>query len=120
MASARPPARDEWVLSALADRLTADQARELRGAAAPSLWEAVLERKWLADEEIAEAVAARYRLKRNDLFSIDPRARDFLPEGLARKYQVIPLAVTDSAVDIATADPLDLDAERAIAFALGR
>ncbi|MFM8567005.1 MAG: response regulator [Gemmatimonadota bacterium] len=112
MASARPPTRDEWVLGALADGLTADQARELRAAAAPSLWEAVLERKWLADEEIAEAVAARYRLKRNDLFSLDPRAKDFLPEGLARKYQVIPLAVTDSAVDIATADPLDLKLPR--------
>jgi type II secretory ATPase GspE/PulE/Tfp pilus assembly ATPase PilB-like protein/ActR/RegA family two-component response regulator len=120
MASARQPVRDEWVLGALADRLTPDQASELRDAAAPSLWEAVLERKWLADEEIAEAVAARYRLKRTDLVDIDPRAKDFLPEGLARKYQVVPLAVTDSAVDIATADPLDLDAERAIAFALGR
>jgi type II secretory ATPase GspE/PulE/Tfp pilus assembly ATPase PilB-like protein/ActR/RegA family two-component response regulator len=120
MASARQPVRDEWVLGALADRLTPDQASELRAAAVPSLWEAVLERKWLADEEIAEAVAARYRLKRTDLVDIDPRAKDFLPEGLARKYQVVPLAVTDSAVDIATADPLDLDAERAIAFALGR
>ena len=120
MASARQPVRDEWVLGALADRLTTDQASELRAAAVPSLWEAVLERKWLADDEIAEAVAARYRLKRTDLIDIDPRAKDFLPEGLARKYQVVPLAVTDSAVDIATADPLDLDAERAIAFALGR
>jgi len=120
MASARQPVRDEWVLGALADRLTTDQASELRAAAVPSLWEAVLERKWLADDEIAEAVAARYRLKRTDLIDIDPRAKDFLPEGLARKYQVVPLAVTDSAVDIATADPLDLDAERAIAFALRR
>lgn len=102
MASARPPARDEWVLGALADRLTADQAGELRAAAAPSLWEAVLERKWLADEEIAEAVAVRYRVKRNNLFGIDPRAKDFLPEGLARRYQVIPLAITDSVIDIAT------------------
>ncbi|MDQ8148757.1 MAG: type II/IV secretion system protein [Gemmatimonadota bacterium] len=85
-----------------------------------SVWEAVLERKWLADEEVADAVAARYRLKRTTLTDVDPRAKDFLPEGLARKYQVVPLAVTDSAVDIGTADPLDLDAERAIAFALGR
>ena len=120
MESERQPTRDEWVLGALADRLTSEQQAELRAAGVVSVWEAVLERKWLADPEIAEAVAARYRLRRADLTVLDPRAKDFLPEGLARKYQVVPLAVTDSAVDIATADPLDLDAERAIAFALGR
>jgi len=120
MASGGQAARDEWVLGALADRLTPEELQALRAAEVPSIWEALLERRWFTDGEIADAVAARYRLKRADLTAIDPRAKDFLPEGLARKYLVLAITVSDSTVDLATADPLDLDCERAIAFALGR
>ncbi len=43
-----------------------------------------------------------------------------VPESLARKYRILPLRVTNSTIDIATADPHDLDCERAIGFATGR
>jgi type II secretory ATPase GspE/PulE/Tfp pilus assembly ATPase PilB-like protein len=51
---------------------------------------------------------------------VEDAARDAVPESLARKYRILPLKVTNSTIDIATADPHDLDCERAIGFATGR
>ena len=55
-----------------------------------------------------------------DLEVVPKEARDALPESLARKYRVLPLRVSASTIDIATADPHDLDCERNVGFATGR
>lgn len=55
-----------------------------------------------------------------DLANVEADARQAVPESLARKYRILPLKVSNSAIDIATADPHDLDCERAIGFATGR
>src|SRR5688500_1049513 len=55
-----------------------------------------------------------------NLMSVTQAARELVPEQLARKYRVVPLAISDSILDIATADPHDLDCERTLAFATGR
>ena len=55
-----------------------------------------------------------------DLDTVTNEARDAVPESLARKYRILPLRVTPSTIDIATADPHDLDCERNIGFATGR
>jgi len=51
---------------------------------------------------------------------IDDGALTALPESLARKYRILPLKVSNSTIDIATADPHDLDCERSVGFATGR
>ena len=56
---------------------------------------------------------------RADFTRIDPRAVALLAERWARRHRVIPLTVEGGTVVVATSDPLDLDAERAIAFATG-
>ncbi len=43
-----------------------------------------------------------------------------MPETVARRYHVLPMRVTDSYLEIATANPFDLDCEKALAFATGR
>jgi type II secretory ATPase GspE/PulE/Tfp pilus assembly ATPase PilB-like protein/CheY-like chemotaxis protein len=43
-----------------------------------------------------------------------------VPEQLARRYRVLPLRLTDSFLELATANPFDLDAEKALAFATAR
>ena len=58
-------------------------------------------------------------LARADFSRIDPRAVALLAERWARRHRVVPLAVDGTTVVVATSDPLDLDAERAIAFATG-
>ena len=55
-----------------------------------------------------------------DLVNVATEARDALPESLARKYRILPLKVSNSTIDIATADPHDLDCERSVGFATGR
>jgi type II secretory ATPase GspE/PulE/Tfp pilus assembly ATPase PilB-like protein len=55
-----------------------------------------------------------------DLSQVDTEARDTVPESLARKFRILPLRVSNSTIDIATADPHDLDCERNIGFATGR
>jgi type II secretory ATPase GspE/PulE/Tfp pilus assembly ATPase PilB-like protein len=55
-----------------------------------------------------------------NLANVEDSARLALPESLARKYRIVPLKVTNSTIGIATADPHDLDCERAVGFATGR
>jgi type II secretory ATPase GspE/PulE/Tfp pilus assembly ATPase PilB-like protein/8-oxo-dGTP pyrophosphatase MutT (NUDIX family) len=54
-----------------------------------------------------------------DFSRIDPRAVALLAERWARRHRVLPLAVDGGTIVVATSDPHDFDAERAIAFATG-
>ena len=56
---------------------------------------------------------------RADFSRIEPRAVALLAERWARRHRVIPLWVDRDTITMATSDPLDFDAERAIAFATG-
>jgi type II secretory ATPase GspE/PulE/Tfp pilus assembly ATPase PilB-like protein/8-oxo-dGTP pyrophosphatase MutT (NUDIX family) len=47
-------------------------------------------------------------------------AREILPERMARRHRVLPLAVSEGTLDVATSNPWDLDCERALAFFSGR
>ncbi|MEP6733082.1 MAG: ATPase, T2SS/T4P/T4SS family [bacterium] len=58
-------------------------------------------------------------LPRADFARIDPRAVALLAERWARRHRVVPLAVERGTIVVATANPLDLDAERAVGFATG-
>ncbi len=58
-------------------------------------------------------------LPRADFARIDPRAVALLAERWARRHKVVPLLVERGVITVATANPLDLDAERAVGFATG-
>ncbi|MFB3117374.1 MAG: GspE/PulE family protein, partial [Myxococcota bacterium] len=54
-------------------------------------------------------------------FSLTTRsARDLVPEQVARRYHILPVDSSDSHLEIATANPFDLDCEKTLAFATGR
>jgi type II secretory ATPase GspE/PulE/Tfp pilus assembly ATPase PilB-like protein len=55
-----------------------------------------------------------------DLDDAAPKARDLVPEALARRHRILPLRATATTLQVASSDPNDLDAERAVAFATGR
>ena len=112
---------DEW-LTPLIEELTPERLAELRAKAEPgkTLWETVVQEKVLGDADILERLAARFRLRITDLSQIDPGARTVLPEALARRYRVVAVRETDSYLEVATANPTDLDMERTLAFATGR
>ena len=120
MGTPAKPARDEWLLASLEGLLQPEQLAELTSNPVESLWEEVLKRGLATDDQVVKAVAKRFRMREADLSSVSQQARELVPEALARKYRVLPLSISDSILDIATADPLDLDCERTLAFALGR
>ncbi len=120
MGSSAKPTRDEWMWATLEGLLSPEQIEGLRAARPESLWEDTVRRGWLTDDAVVKAVAARFRFRVGDVNSVSQQARELVPEALARKFRILPLAISDSTLDIATSDPLDLDCERTLAFALGR
>ncbi|MGH7606598.1 MAG: GspE/PulE family protein, partial [Gemmatimonadales bacterium] len=113
---------DEWLAQSLEGLVTPELLTELRGKAEPgrTLWEMLVAAKLASDADIIEKLSARFRLKIADVTNIDPVARAGVPEQLARRYRVLPLRLTDSFLELATANPFDLDAEKALAFATAR
>jgi type II secretory ATPase GspE/PulE/Tfp pilus assembly ATPase PilB-like protein/8-oxo-dGTP pyrophosphatase MutT (NUDIX family) len=67
-----------------------------------------------------EALARRFRLPIADLSRASHQAVSLVPERWARRFHIVPLSATQNEIVIATADPLDVDCERTIAFATGR
>jgi type II secretory ATPase GspE/PulE/Tfp pilus assembly ATPase PilB-like protein len=117
---ANRPVRDEWLLPTLESLVARDAFEQLKQQDTESYWDAAVKAGSIADDAILEALAKRFRMKVADLAISSSQARELVPESLARKYRIVPLAVSDSALDIATADPHDLDCERTLAFATGR
>ena len=114
---------DEWLVPSIASLLTPEQLETVRslGADHPiSLWEALVQRKLLTDEAILSAVASRFHLPLADLSQVDPGIRAEVPESLVRKFIILPIRVHDHLLEIATANPFDIDAEKMLAFATGR
>ncbi|HEV8264553.1 MAG TPA: ATPase, T2SS/T4P/T4SS family [Gemmatimonadales bacterium] len=113
---------DEWLVQSLEGLLTPERLIELRGKAEAgrTLWETLVAEKVTSDDAILEKLSTRFRLKIADVGQIDPKVREGVPEQLARRYRVLPIRLTDSFLEVATANPFDLDAEKALAFATAR
>ena len=112
--------RDDWLLPTLEALLSPDQMDLLRASAQESYWEAAVRRGLVKEDEVLTALASPSRLTIPNVSLVSQQARELVPEQLARRYRVLPLAISDSVLDVATADPHDLDAERTLAFATGR
>src|SRR5574341_2333008 len=119
---ADPSFPDEWLTGALEGVLTAEQLAELRSKADPAstLWEAAVAQRLATDEQILTALSDRFRFKLADISQVDPTIKDSIPEQLARRYRLLPIRQTDSFLEVATANPFDIDAEKTLAFATGR
>ena len=113
---------DEWLATSLEGTLSREDLAAVRAKAEPgrTLWESVVAAKVATDQQILTALAARFRIKLADLSQTDAQIRDTVPEQMARRFRVLPLRVTDSYLEVATANPFDIDAEKALAFATGR
>lgn len=114
------PAHDDWLLPTLEALVAPEVFAQLKAAAPSSYWETAVRDGLVTDQELLAALGARLRMKIADLSNAQPQARELVPEALARRYRIIPLAISDSTLDIATSDPNDLDCERTLAFATGR
>src|SRR5207249_10580175 len=113
---------DEWLVQSLEGLVDAERLAELRGKADPAktLWETLVAAKTCTDEQILGKLSTRFRMKVADAGQIDPRVREVGPETLARRYRILPLRMTDSYLEVATANPFDMHAEKDLAFATAR
>src|SRR5947207_2109387 len=113
---------DEWLAQSREGLLTPELLEKLRGKADPgrTLWEVLVSERIATDAEIIDKLSHRFRLKVADASKIDHAVRQGVPEQLARRYRVLPLRLTDSFLELGTANPFDLDAEKALAFATAR
>ena len=115
---------DAWLTTALEPLLPAGKLDELRPAddqPAASLWQMVTGAGLLTEDQVLKAAAERYRFPLAELASLQvSKVKDAIPESLARRFAVVPTRVTDSVLEVATANPFDLEAEKMLAFATGR
>ncbi len=114
--------RDEWLTNTLAQLIGEDELEELKQGddVASSLWETAVVRKAATDSQILSTLATKFRVKIADLEQIESAAKGVVTEAQARKYHILPVRATDSYLEIATANPFDLDCEKTLAFATGR
>ena len=118
-ATVAPTPMDGWLGPILVsnDLITQEQLVELP---ADAVWTGCVEAELSTDAAIAAAVAKRFRLLVADLRAADPRMATLVPESLARKHRVLPLSANDRTIQIASADPRDLDLEQTLRFVTGR
>jgi type II secretory ATPase GspE/PulE/Tfp pilus assembly ATPase PilB-like protein/CheY-like chemotaxis protein len=113
---------DEWLVPSIETLLSADALKALREEEGPavSLWEVMVQRKLASDEQILGAIAKRFRFQVADIAKPDAKLITSIPEQVARRFNVVPVRQTDSFLEVATANPFDIDAEKMLAFATGR
>jgi type II secretory ATPase GspE/PulE/Tfp pilus assembly ATPase PilB-like protein len=114
------PASDRWILPILRELLPEQSVRALETKPTRSYWEAALRSSSVSDDELLTAVSRHTRLRVANGLLVTSQAKDRIPERLARRFCVLPLSLSDSTLEIATANPYDLDCERTLAFASGR
>ncbi len=113
---------DEWLVPTISAMITAEAVAGLRDAAEPTstLWDLVTGKGYATDEQILAALSKRCRVPVAEQPKPDGKVKEIIPEAVARRYHVLPLRATDSVLEIATANPFDIDAEKGLAFASGR
>lgn len=115
---------DGWLTPAIEPLLPPGELEKLRPAddlPPISLWDKVVSGKLLTEEQVVKAASDRYRFPLAELSNLSiAKVKDAIPESLARRFNVVPTRVTDSVLEVATANPFDLEAEKMLAFATGR
>lgn len=85
-----------------------------------SYWETAVREALVSDDDIVQAVSARTGVDLATALLVSAEARKTVPEALARRFSILPLSISDSTLQIATANPFDIDCEKTLAFATSR
>src|SRR5437762_4346336 len=115
-----PVATDRWLVPILKDLLPEPSLRALELAEGAGYWRAAVDKHLLTDDDLLEALSARTHFRIAADLVVSSQACDRVPEKLARKFGILPLAISESTLDIATSNPFDLDCEKTLAFATAR
>ncbi len=115
------PSAVHWLVR-IAERagLAGDRPDISAQLSAAEAWGSVVRAYHLPDQRLAELVAEYFRLDTAEFVTADPNAALLVPEVMARKHHIYPLYDTDRNLVVATCDPTDVEAERALGFSTGR
>jgi type II secretory ATPase GspE/PulE/Tfp pilus assembly ATPase PilB-like protein/8-oxo-dGTP pyrophosphatase MutT (NUDIX family) len=113
-------ATDRWLVPILTDILSKSSLDALECSVGVSYWRAAVDKALLTNEELLEALSTRTRFRIAADLLVSTQARDKVPEWLVRRFGILPLAISESTLDIATSNPYDLDCEKTLAFATAR
>ncbi|MEX2466065.1 MAG: ATPase, T2SS/T4P/T4SS family [Gemmatimonadota bacterium] len=83
-------------------------------------WGRVAKACGTSDAEFTRRAAGHFRIGVADVSQRDPQAVRLLPESVARRYGILPVALTERNVVVATSDPSNRAAQRAIVDHTGR
>ncbi|MBI3768144.1 MAG: Flp pilus assembly complex ATPase component TadA [Deltaproteobacteria bacterium] len=76
----------------------------------------------ITEKDLAVFLATTLRLRLIDLTSypFDPQMARELKEPIATRYNVVPIRLDEHSIEVATANPLDIEALKAVEFATGK
>jgi len=111
---------DSWLLPILRELLPKTSLDLLEARVDGSYWRTAVSEALLTDDAILNAVSARARIELARNLLVSTQARDRVAERLARRFRILPLAISNTVLDIATSSPYDLDCEKTLAFATAR
>src|SRR5207253_7892527 len=120
MSAVLEPPTDQWLLPVLRDILPQSAIEQVESTVAVSYWRAIVEGGLATDEDLLAELSARTHFRIATDLLVSTEACERVPEKLARKFGVLPLSISQTILDIATANPYDLDCEKTLAFATGR
>ena len=115
-----PAPRDGWLAPVLRRLVDADALERLLVAPGESLWVTAVRRHLVSDATLLAEAAAVSGIAPWDGAPPDEAARALVGDDWARRFGIVAVGATASALTIATATPFDLDCERALSFATGR
>src|SRR5437764_1155543 len=111
---------DQWLLPLLRESLPETSFAQLESGVRDSYWRAAIDARLITSEELLDGLAAHAHFRMAAELLVSAEACERVPEKLARRFRILPLSVSQSVLDIATANPYDLDCEKVLAFATGR
>ncbi len=88
------------------------EALDLQRRQGDRLGEILMHTGVVPEADVSETLAAQQRLSFTDLATIepDPETHTLIPEEIAQRYRVVPLAIVDGVLNLAMADALDEEA----------
>jgi type IV pilus assembly protein PilB len=116
--------QDEWLVG-LAVKLPGVAAKTVEGfrqESRPSLAYALIDAGLATEEALAQAVQAAYGIAPADTSagSIDKMAVALVPEPVCQKHGLVPLRLKGGSIEVAMANPLDMDAQSDVQAVSGR
>ena len=112
--------RDAWVLPIIAELVSPEAAALAEQASTGSAWEEAIRLRLVPETALLAAISRKLSTPVATSLSVSNDAKVLLPERICRKYRLLPLRVLAHTLDVATANPWDLDAERSAAFVSGK